>query len=138
MLVDQAHASATAVAQAEAPADAEAAVVPPEPIDTGSIEIGVLRPGERMIGVPGSRSGEYPRLRWVVVMAVNLALEQANDRGGYRGQIPFALATGPQGWFTGWGWTTPEDNFPELANRRNVAGIVAYLGSGSRLESNRV
>ncbi len=116
-----------------APARAAAGAIAPEPIDTDAIRIGVLRPGERMIGVPGSRTGEYPRLRWVDVMAVNLALEQANDRGGYRGQIPFALATGPQGWFTGWGWTTPEDNFPELANQRDVAGIVAYLGSGSRL-----
>jgi ABC-type branched-subunit amino acid transport system substrate-binding protein len=114
-------------------ARAEARAIPPEPIDTDAIKIGVLRPGERMIGVPGSRAGEYPRLRWVDLMAVNLALEQANDRGGYRGQIPFALATGPQGWFTGWGWTTPEDNFPELANERDVAGIVAYLGSGCRL-----
>ncbi|MHC5008016.1 MAG: ABC transporter substrate-binding protein [Planctomycetota bacterium] len=116
-----------------APAHAEAASIASEPIDTDVIRIGVLRPGERMIGVPGSPSGETPRLRWVDLMAVNLALEQANDRGGYRGKIPFALATGPQGWFTGWGWTTPEDNFPELANQREVAGIVAYLGSGSRL-----
>ncbi|MHC4768628.1 MAG: ABC transporter substrate-binding protein [Planctomycetota bacterium] len=115
------------------PGRSDDTAITPEPIDTDAIKIGVLRPGERMIGVPGSRSGETPRLRWVDVMAVNLALEQANDRGGYRGQIPFALATGPQGWFTGWGWTTPEDNFPELANQRDVAGIVAYLGSGSRL-----
>jgi ABC-type branched-subunit amino acid transport system substrate-binding protein len=116
-----------------APAHAEAGTIDPKPIDTDTVKIGVLRPGERMIGVPGSRSGEYPRLRWVDLMAVNLALEQANARGGYRDEAPFALAPGPQGWFTGWGWTTPEDNFPELAKEREVAGIVAYLGSGSRL-----
>jgi ABC-type branched-subunit amino acid transport system substrate-binding protein len=116
-----------------APAPIGAATPAAEPMDADAIRIGLLRPGERMIGVPGSRPGEYPRLRWVDVMAVNLALEQANNRGGYRGQVPFALATGPQGWFKGWGWTTPEDNFPELAAEPDVAGIVAYLGSGSRL-----
>jgi hypothetical protein len=95
--------------------------------------IGTLKPGERMIDVAGSPSGTTPRLRWVDTMAVNLAIEQANDRGGYRDQVPFALASGPQGWFRGWGWTTAEDNFPELAGLPDVMGIVAYIGPGTHL-----
>ncbi len=66
-------------------------------------------------------------------MAVYLSVEQANARGGYRGRVPFALATGPDGAFSGWGWTTPEDDFPALAQQPNVWGIVGYLGPASRI-----
>jgi ABC-type branched-subunit amino acid transport system substrate-binding protein len=117
------------------PAPARGATEPfiPEPPEIESVKIGLLRPGEKMMNVPGRGAEGTPRLRWVDVMAVNLALEQANAGGGYRGAIPFALDMGPQGWFKGWGWTTPEDNFPELARQDDLMGIVAYLGSGARL-----
>jgi ABC-type branched-subunit amino acid transport system substrate-binding protein len=103
----------------------------PAATEPAALRIGALKPGERMMDLPGSPSGTNPRLRWVDTMAMNLAIEKANDRGGYRGRIPFALASGPQGWYLGWGWTTAEDNFHDLAGLSDVMGIVAYMGPGS-------
>ncbi|MHC4107068.1 MAG: ABC transporter substrate-binding protein [Planctomycetota bacterium] len=114
-------------------APAAAATSAPEPQQLNVVKIGILRPEDRMIKVPGSRSGHLPRLGRMDMMTVNLALEQASARGGYRGRIPFALATGPGGWFRGWGWTTPEDDFPALTRQPEVWGIVGYLGSGSSI-----
>jgi hypothetical protein len=114
-------------------APAVPATTAPDPQHVGAVNIGILRPGERTINVPGSGPSGNPRLPWLDQLAVGLAIEQANARGGYRGRIPFALTVGPQGYFRGWGWTTPEDHFPPLANEYGAWGIVCYLGSGSRL-----
>jgi len=108
----------------------------PTAVPTGAeapeyVRIGLLRPGERMISIAGSDRPGVPRLGEMDWMAVNLALERANADGGFRGQIPFALATGPKGSFRGWGWTTPEDDFPDLARQSDVWGIVGHLGPGS-------
>ncbi len=98
-----------------------------------AVKIGILRPGDRTISIEGTGESGVPRLGRMDRLAVKLAVEHANARGGYRGSIPFAVATGPQGSFRGWGWTTPEDDFPALAGQPDVAGIVGYLGSGCAL-----
>lgn len=97
------------------------------------VKIGILRPGDRTISIAGTREPGVPRLGHMDRLAVTLAIDHANARGGYRGSIPFAVATGPQGSFRGWGWTMPEDDFPALAVQPDVCGIVGYLGSGSAL-----
>jgi hypothetical protein len=129
-------------AHAQAPVDTETRRAPaPRPAsspggartDRGPVvSIGILRPGNRVITVPGSDAPGAPRPGGMDRMAAMLAVEQANARGGFRGEIPFALATGPQGSFDGWGWTTPEDDFPALARRDDVVGIVGSIGPGAR------
>jgi ABC-type branched-subunit amino acid transport system substrate-binding protein len=109
-----------------------------DPTTTGGgedapVHIGILRPGNRTISVPGADGPGVPRLGSMNLMAVNLALEQANDAGGFRGRRRFGFATGPKGTFSGWGWTTPEDDFPALVERTDVVGIVGFLGSDSRV-----
>ncbi len=117
------------------PAPGAASAPPPTDAEAKrfqTVNIGILRPGNRIITLSESQSPGVPRLGRMDLMAANLAIEQANAAGGYRGQIPFALATGPKGTFRGWGWTTPEDDFPALAKQPDVWGIVGHLGSGSR------
>ncbi len=99
------------------------------------VNIAVLRPGNKVIAVPGSEAPGPRRVGYLDRLAVNLAIEQANARGGYRGKIPFALTTGPEGAFRGWGWTTPEDDLSALSQRSDVWGIVGHLGPDSRMTS---
>lgn len=99
------------------------------------VNIAVLRPGNKVIAVPGSETPGPKRLGYLDRLAVNLAIEQANAGGGYRGRIPFGLTTGPEGAFRGWGWTRPEDDLSTLSQRSDVWGIVGHLGSDSRMTS---
>ncbi len=99
------------------------------------VNIAVLRPGNKVIAVPGSETPGPKRLGYLDRLAVNLAIEQANARGGYRGKIPYGLTTGPEGAFRGWGWTTPEDDLSALSQRSDVWGIVGHLGPDSRMTS---
>jgi ABC-type branched-subunit amino acid transport system substrate-binding protein len=117
------------------PATAAAQPSASEPGDLDAIRIGVITPRARAINVPGKPTGGTPEQVRFDSMAVDLAIEQANARGGYRGRIPFALGLGPQGWFRGWGWTTAEDDFPQLAQQPDIVGMVAYVGSASRVTS---
>ncbi|MHC4209373.1 MAG: ABC transporter substrate-binding protein [Planctomycetota bacterium] len=115
------------------PATAADQPIASEPQIVDVVKIGVITPRARAINVPGKPAGGAPDQVRFDSMAVSLAIEQANARGGYRGRIPFALGQGPQGWFRGWGWTTAEDDFPNLAQQRDIVGMVAYVGSASRL-----
>jgi hypothetical protein len=116
------------------PADAATPTDTPESRHPDVIRIGMIMPRARSIDIPGTHPLGAPRGQGHVdPAAIILALEQANARGGYRGWIPFALGTGPEGWFRGWGWTTPEDDFPALQQQRDVAGMVAYVGPGARV-----
>ncbi len=99
------------------------------------VNIAVLRPGNKVIAVPGSETPGPKRLGYLDRLAVNLAIEQANAHGGYRGKIPYGLTTGPEGAFSGWGWTTPEDDLSALSQRSDVWGIVGHLGPDSRMTS---
>ncbi|MHC4948877.1 MAG: hypothetical protein ACYTG1_11535 [Planctomycetota bacterium] len=101
-----------------------------------TVLIGVLRPGNRLISLPaGETAGAEPRRSRLDRLAVGLAVEEANARGGYRGRIPFGIATGPDGSFRGWGWTTPEDDVQVLAARADVWGLVGSLGPGGSLST---
>jgi ABC-type branched-subunit amino acid transport system substrate-binding protein len=99
------------------------------------VYIAVLRPGNKVITVPGSEVPGQRRVGYLDRLAVNLAIEQANARGGYRGKIPYGLTTGPEGAFRGWGWTTPEDDLSALSQRSDVWGIVGHLGPNCRMSS---
>jgi hypothetical protein len=95
-----------------------------------TVNIGLLRPDDRTISLPG---GAPQRGGLMDLLAVHLAIEHANAAGGYRGQVPFGFATGPEGAFKGWGWTLPEDDFPALAEQPDVWGIVGNLQPGARI-----
>jgi branched-chain amino acid transport system substrate-binding protein len=95
-----------------------------------TIGIGIMRPGERMITIPGSPTGTLPRLGTLDRMAALLAVEQANARGGRRA-VPYELVTGPTGSFRGWGWTTPEDDLVAIALRPDAVAVVASISAGA-------
>lgn len=114
----------------------------PIAVEPAVINIAILRPGNRVIAIAGAPAGGDARLGSfdhpppnMDQLVVKLAIEHANARGGYRGRIPFGVATGPEGAFQGWGWTTPEDDFPVLAAREDVWGLIAFLGPYSRIAS---
>ncbi len=105
----------------------------PETKTPESIPIAVLRPDDRTISLEGEQRSRKARFGQQDRLAVALAIDEANARGGFRGKTPFQLVTGPQGAFDGWGWTTPEDDFVSAANQLNAWGIVGYLGRDHRL-----
>ena len=96
-----------------------------------SVTIGVLSPPTRLIALPGQGPPSAGEQHRVDFLAVQLAVEQANAAGGYRGQAPFELVSDVYG-YARYGWNLPEDDFVTLAQVGNVRGLVGYLGPGSR------
>ncbi|MHC4608920.1 MAG: ABC transporter substrate-binding protein [Planctomycetota bacterium] len=101
------------------------------PAPSKPVTIGVLSPVSKTVVLPGQRPQSSAALGRMDLAAVQLAIEQANARGGYRGLVPFELVFDVYGYAI-YGWTMPEDNFATLAHRGDVRGMVAYLGPDSR------
>jgi len=101
--------------------------------DTSSapVAIGVLSSVSRTMPLPGQATQPTDVAALVDVSAVQLAVEDANARGGYRGKVPFTLVTDPYG-YTRYGWTLPEDDFAMLAYTHPVSGIVGCVGPERR------
>lgn len=96
-----------------------------------SVSIAVLGPRTRTIALPDT-SDSRPRGKGLPdILAVQLALEDANARGGERGKTRFRLTTSRQG-YARYGWGTPEDDFPILGGDASLVGIVAFLGVDDR------
>lgn len=98
--------------------------------DTFSPSIGVLSSVSRTMPLPGQNTAEGG-CATLDVSAVQLAVEEANARGGYRGTIPFTVVTDPYG-YARYGWTLPEDDLATLAYASPVCGIVGYVGPNRR------
>jgi branched-chain amino acid transport system substrate-binding protein len=108
--------------------------VPPgqKPGGALSVAVGVLSPASQTIFLPGQGVRPPAAPDQVDIPAVQLAVEQANARGGYLGQVPYELITDVYG-YARYGWNLPEDDFVTLAYQARVWGIVAGLGSDRRL-----
>lgn len=102
-----------------------------DPIDVSFVNIGVLGPLNRSVALPGLsvRRTEPNRAD---LLAVQIAVQDANARGGYRGKVPFALVLGSSG-YEDYAWTTPEDEFSTFAYDDHVLGLVGCFGTGSKI-----
>ncbi len=99
--------------------------------DDRYVRIGILGPRNRTTAMPGT----FPRNRLELgrsdLLACQIAVEEANARGGYRGEKRFAVSLGTRG-YANYAWGTPEDEYATLSYDYKVAGIVGYFGPGSR------
>lgn len=99
-----------------------------------TVTIGVLGPIVRSIALPGGDPSKNSDAGRADLLGAQLAVDQANARGGYRGRIPFRLAMGVGG-YERYGWGTPDDDFATFRYREEALGIVAHLGSGNFIRS---
>jgi ABC-type branched-subunit amino acid transport system substrate-binding protein len=95
-----------------------------------TVAIAVLSPPSKTVLLPGEGPQPIARLGRVDVSAVQLAVQQGNAAGGYRGRVPFSLSHDRYG-YARWGWNMPEDELVALTLGGNVRGMVGYLGPGS-------
>ncbi|MCP4248714.1 MAG: amino acid ABC transporter substrate-binding protein [bacterium] len=93
--------------------------------------IGVLSPTSKTMLLPGGRDQYGAGETDIDLPAVQLALAEANQRGGFRGQMPFALAHDIYG-YARYGWGLPEDGIAKLGQMDGVCGIIGHLGPDSR------
>jgi ABC-type branched-subunit amino acid transport system substrate-binding protein len=92
-----------------------------------SAAMAVFGPRSRTISLPGTRERRTSRPARPDLLAVQLALEHANKRGGTRGAPPLELTTASLG-YDRYGWGTKEDDLVVFASNAKVAGIVGYIG----------
>jgi hypothetical protein len=99
-----------------------------------SPSIAVLSQTSRTMALPGASDGAAPFAGSAAapdVSAVQLAVEEANARGGYRGTVPFELVIDPST-YARYGWVLPEDDFATLGGVLQVSGIVGCVGPDQR------
>ena len=104
-----------------------------------SVAIAILGPQNRTIALPGRRREDVRLAGRVDLLAVQLAVANANRQVGQRGQPTksgerrsFDLVTGGDG-YTRYGWGTAEDEFTGFASYGNVAGLLGFLDPSSAM-----
>jgi hypothetical protein len=102
--------------------------------NASSPSIAVLSQTSRTMALPGASDGAAIFAGSAAapdVSAVQLAVEEANARGGYRGTVPFELVIDPST-YARYGWILPEDDFATLGGVLQVSGIVGCVGPDQR------
>lgn len=99
-----------------------------------SIPIGALTPITRVMHLPGQTKATVEATRQLDVPAFQLAIFEANRKGGWRGQRRYSIALDPYG-YARYGWNLPEDDFATLALKSKVVAALAYLPAGSRFST---
>lgn len=106
----------------------------PRPRHLTEVPIAVIGPMKKLVGLPGEHAPGAVRRIYADRLAVQLAIRLANERGGYRGEIPFTLATSPKG-YDRYGWGTPEDDYHMYAYDDEVLGLVARFTPDCQTDS---
>ncbi len=96
------------------------------------VAMAIYGPRNRTITLPGEVRGMPTEPDRPDLLAVELSLEQANDRGGFRGAAPFELVMMSPG-YSRYNWGLPEDDIVFFSQDRRVMGIVGYLGPGQNV-----
>ena len=104
------------------------------PHDTPSIGIGVLGPRNRAVAIPGVSERRRFGLGQPDLLAVQIAVRQANASGGYRNKAPFEVSVALYG-YANYAWGTPEDEYPTFAYGQQVRGLVGHFDPGNRIET---
>jgi len=99
-----------------------------------AVTIAALGPRTTPIALPGGDARDKSEAGRADLLAVQLAVEEANSRGGYRGSIPFGLVTGTEH-YVPYGWATAEDEFATFLCLDGALGVVGYLGPGEVIRS---
>ena len=107
---------------------------PPEPSAGEVVTIAALGPASRTVALPQADPTRPPAYNRPELEAVQLAVEEANARGGYRGKASFAFVGRPRGFFR-YGWTTTEDDFGQHLVHTEVMGIVGRIPPDNRFTS---
>lgn len=119
-------------------AAASAQTVPPplphtsEPTGLDAVGVGVIGPRARNIMLPGEDWREIIETGRADLLAVQLAIDEANAQGGYRGKTPFAPVVG-HGRYVRYGWGAPEDDYGTFAIRDGLFGMIGYLEPDNRI-----
>ncbi len=96
-----------------------------------NVTVASFGPITRTITLPGSETQERPSRSVPDSLAIQIAVEDANRIGGYRGQLPFDATYGTHG-YPHYAWGLPEDDLTVFA-RRPVSGILASLRPEDRI-----
>ncbi len=125
--------SKTASMKAPPPTVAADAAADARPRAAGSskrfVPIGVLMPVNKTLPVPGKQVASLGR---VDLRAVQLAVEDANKRGGYRGSMPYQIERDMHG-YERYGWHLLEDELITASQMAGVRGLVGSIGPGRRI-----
>ncbi len=88
-----------------------------------SSAIAFLGPTSRTIAIAGKQPTSIGRAD---LMAVQIAVEQANKQSAHGGGSPLELIVQTPG-YAAYGWGTPEDEFAGFAFQPSIAGLVGYF-----------
>lgn len=94
-----------------------------------TVPVGVLMPVNKTMPLPGRQVVSLSR---VDLPAVQLAVEEANAQGGYRGALPFQLERDVHG-YGRYGWYLPEDELITASEVSGVRGLVGSIGPSERI-----
>lgn len=92
-----------------------------------AVTIAVLGSGSRPIAVPGGPPRKRSDRNQPDLLAVQLALSEANAQGGYRGRAPFDVVRSLEA-YRRYGWGTPEDDLAKFLTEDHALGVIAYVG----------
>jgi len=106
---------------------------PPEP---EVVAIFVAGATTRTISLAGEARRPAEWKGHVDLLAAQMAIDDANARGGYRGRRPFAAADVPESYtLTRYGWGLPEDEWVYAARRWGAVAGVTLMAPARRIES---
>jgi ABC-type branched-subunit amino acid transport system substrate-binding protein len=102
----------------------------PEPTDIDSVKLGFLGPIMQTVSVAtGGMSHEEPLGR-MMLQGVRLALEQANERGGYRNDLPYELVVRNDNGL----WGASGDEIIRMVYKDGVRAVIGTIdGANSHI-----
>jgi len=96
-----------------------------------TVTIASFGPITRTIRLSGAPSHKQPSRAIPDTLSIQIAVEQANQIGGHRGQKPFDATYGTHG-YAHYAWGLPEDDLTLFA-RRPIFGVLASLRPEDRI-----
>jgi len=101
--------------------------LPPPNLDpTPPVVIGVMGPRTRTIALPDEPIDTPAWPRRPDLLAAQVPVDDMNERGGFRWQGTFSIASG-MGRYQRYGWVLPEDDFATFLSHEQASGVIAYL-----------
>lgn len=103
----------------------------PEPTDIDTVKIGLVAPQYRLVPPEISMPEQYFQMGRHIVQGAELAVEEANARGGYRGKLPYKLVKRNDPILEvkdTWLWGAFSNQVVDLAYKDKVWAIVGTIG----------
>jgi len=96
------------------------------------VAVAIYGPRNRTVALPGQKPGVPTESARPDLLAVEISIDRANSRGGYRDSEPFSLVKVSAG-YDRYGWGLPEDDIVVFSRDRRVMGIVGHLVPDQRI-----